>query len=99
MAELFLELFSEEIPARMQSGAAEQLYKAFSSAVTGNDRLSEKIAAFTFSKDQVRDISLKTYITPRRLVLIAQGLPTKGQDIKVEHKGPRVDAADRKSVV
>lgn len=77
MAELFLELFSEEIPARMQSAAAEQLRTKASDALKSN--------GFSFSQCQ-------TFVTPRRLVLVVDGLPAKQEDVKIEHKGPKTDA-------
>ena len=78
MPELLLELFSEEIPARMQRGAAEQLQTKAEEAF--------KTSGLTFTK-------LNTYVTPRRLVLVADGVPAKQDDVKIEHKGPRTDAA------
>ena len=77
MPELFLELFSEEIPARMQSGAAEQLRTKASDALKSN--------GFSFLK-------CDTFVTPRRLVLVVDGLPAKQDDVKIEHKGPKTDA-------
>lgn len=77
MPELFLELFSEEIPARMQSGAAEQLRTKAADALKAN--------GFSFSK-------CETFVTPRRLVLVVDGLPAKQDDVKIEHKGPKTDA-------
>jgi glycyl-tRNA synthetase beta chain len=78
MPELLLELFSEEIPARMQLGAAEQLRTKAEEALKAN--------GFKFDK-------LQTYVTPRRLVLVADGIPAKQEDVSIEHKGPRTDAA------
>lgn len=77
MAELLLELFSEEIPARMQWGAAEQL--------------KEKATA-AFKSGGVAFKSIETYVTPRRLVLVADGLPKQQEDLKIEHKGPSASA-------
>jgi glycyl-tRNA synthetase beta chain len=73
MAELLVELFSEEIPARMQARAADDL------------RL---IAESFFGKS----LDIKTFVTPRRLVLVVDGLPLKQEDSVEERRGPRVDA-------
>ena len=75
MAELLLELFSEEIPARMQARAAEDLQRLVT------DKL--KAAGLTFT-------SAKSFVTPRRLALVIDGLPLAQPDVKEEKKGPRV---------
>jgi glycyl-tRNA synthetase beta chain len=75
MTEFLLELFSEEIPARMQARAAED----FQRLVT--DKL--KAAGLTFT-------SAKSFVTPRRLALVIDGLPLAQADVKEEKKGPRV---------
>jgi glycyl-tRNA synthetase beta chain len=75
MAELLLELFSEEIPARMQARAAEDLQRLVT------DKL--KAAGLTFT-------SAKSFVTPRRLALVVDGLPLAQPDVKEEKKGPRV---------
>lgn len=77
MAELLLELFSEEIPARMQARAAEDLQRLVT------DKL--KARGVTFE-------TAKTYVTPRRLTLVMSGLPKMQADQKIEEKGPRIDA-------
>ena len=77
MPQLFIELFSEEIPARMQAGAArdfERLFKA---------KLDE--AGLKFE-------SLKSFVSPRRLVLVIEGLPAAQEDRIEELKGPKVGA-------
>jgi glycyl-tRNA synthetase beta chain len=79
MSDLLLELFSEEIPARMQARAAEDLKKRVTDALVEGGILYE---------------DARTYVTPRRLTLAVHGLPTKGQDVKEERKGPRVGAPD-----
>src|SRR5262245_51770634 len=79
MAELLLELFSEEIPARMQARAADELGRFLS------DALKEAGLAF----DQVR-----TFVTPRRLTAVVDGLPKRSPDTSEEKKGPRVGAPD-----
>ncbi|WP_374377399.1 glycine--tRNA ligase subunit beta [Dongia sp.] len=75
MAELLLELFSEEIPARMQARAAEDLQRLVT------DKLKTAGLAFT---------SAKSFVTPRRLALVVDGLPLAQPDVKEEKKGPRV---------
>ena len=75
MPELLLELFSEEIPARMQARAAEDLRKAVT------DRL---VAAGLVYE------GAKAFVTPRRLALAVQGVPVRQPDLREEKKGPRV---------
>ncbi len=77
MSELLFEIFSEEIPARMQKRAAEDLKTMFLERLEGYG-LSPK--------------SLETYVTPRRLTLHATGLELTQQDVNEERRGPRVDA-------
>ena len=77
MPELLLELFSEEIPARMQRRAAEDLKSLLTSALVDAGLLYEGAQA---------------HATPRRLVVSVEGLPAKTADIIDERKGPRVDA-------
>ena len=77
MAELLVELFSEEIPARMQARAAEDLKRLAVEAL--------KAAALTHA-------SAQAFVTPRRLALSVEGLPTAQADVKDERRGPRVDA-------
>jgi glycyl-tRNA synthetase beta chain len=80
MPELLLELFSEEIPARMQTRAAEDLKKLVTEKLTA--------AGLTFAKAEA-------YVTPRRLVLVVDGLPDKQPDVSEEKKGPRVGAPEQ----
>jgi glycyl-tRNA synthetase beta chain len=80
MAELLLELFSEEIPARMQPRAREDLARLL------GDKL--KAAGLDFSQ-------IRTFATPRRLVAVVDGLPKRSPDISEERKGPRVDAPEQ----
>src|SRR5215470_1643869 len=75
MPDLLLELFSEEIPARMQARAAEDL----KTIVTG--RLVD--AGLVYE-------GARAFATPRRLTLTIQGLPGRQPDLKEEKKGPRV---------
>ena len=80
MAELLLELFSEEIPARMQARAAEDLRRLAAGAL--------KAAGLEF------DIAV-SYVTPRRLALVVDGLPLSQPDRREEKRGPRVSAPDK----
>ncbi|MBD3835934.1 glycine--tRNA ligase subunit beta [Brevundimonas sp.] len=77
MPQLLLEIFSEEIPARMQPGAARDLERMAS------DRL--KAAGLTWD-------ALTTYAGPRRLTLVVDGLPAATPDRSEEVKGPKVSA-------
>lgn len=77
MPDLLLELFSEEIPARMQAGAARDLERLMVGALTDRGYLFEGI---------------KTFSGPRRLTLVIAGLPAQQKDVREELKGPKVDA-------
>lgn len=77
MAEWLLEIFSEEIPSRMQQAAQEQL-KMLTEQALQRERL-------TFE-------SIKTFVTPRRLTIVVEGLPLQSSETTEEKKGPRVDA-------
>jgi glycyl-tRNA synthetase beta chain len=77
MPELLLELFSEEIPARMQARAADDLKTMVTNALVE--------AGLTYEGAQA-------HATPRRLVISVEGLNAKAQDTVEERKGPRVDA-------
>src|SRR5579871_5723652 len=79
MPDLLLELFSEEIPARMQARAAEDLRKLVTDALVN--------AGLTYE-------GAKAFATPRRLTLTVLGLPARQPDIKEEKKGPRVGAPE-----
>lgn len=79
MPDLLLELFSEEIPARMQAGAAENLRKLVTDALVERGLLYE---------------GAKAFVTPRRLALAIHGLPAHQPDTHEERKGPRVGAPD-----
>ncbi|MBK8007080.1 MAG: glycine--tRNA ligase subunit beta [Rhizobiales bacterium] len=79
MPDLLLELFSEEIPARMQRQAAENLKKLVTDALVNGGLVYE---------------GAKAFVTPRRLALSIHGLPAKQPDLKEEKKGPRVGAPD-----
>jgi glycyl-tRNA synthetase beta chain len=79
MAELLLELFSEEIPARMQPRAREDLARLLAG------KLSE--AGLEYKE-------IKTFATPRRLTAVVEGLPARSPDVREERKGPRIDAPE-----
>src|ERR1041384_5991311 len=75
--ELLLELLSEEIPARMQRSAVSVLSAAIRN-VLSHSKISEK--------------NLRWYVTPRRLTVIADGIPERQPDRSEERRGPRVGA-------
>ena len=77
MPDLLLELFCEEIPARMQAGAARDLERLMVGALSDRGFLFEGIKAFA---------------GPRRLTLAIAGLPAKQKDVREELKGPKIDA-------
>jgi glycyl-tRNA synthetase beta chain len=79
MAELLLELFSEEIPARMQARAAEDLARMLGDGLRG--------AGLSFD-------TVRSFATPRRLAVVVDGLPARSPDISEEKKGPRVGAPE-----
>src|SRR3982751_5860321 len=80
MPQLLLEIFSEEIPARMQAQAAKDL---------------ERMARERLSEQGLLPAGLKTFSGPRRLTLVAEGLPPAQADRSDERKGPRVGAPDQ----
>ncbi len=77
MSDLLIELFSEEIPARMQAKAAEDLKRLVTGGMVDRGLTYAHAAAFA---------------TPRRLVLAVEGLPAMTPALAEERKGPRVDA-------
>jgi glycyl-tRNA synthetase beta chain len=79
MPDLLLELFSEEIPARMQARAAEDLRRLVTGALRERGLSHEGAASF---------------VTPRRLALHISGLPARQPDTRDEKRGPRVGAPD-----
>jgi glycyl-tRNA synthetase beta chain len=79
MAELLLELFSEEIPARMQARARDDLARL----------LAGKLAEAGLEYKDIR-----TFATPRRLTAVVDGLPARSPNLREEKKGPRVDAPE-----
>src|SRR3954466_14841781 len=80
MPDLLLEFFSEEIPARMQAKAAEDLRKLVTDALVEAGLVYEGAKAFA---------------TPRRLALFVQGVPARQPDLKEERKGPKVGAPEQ----
>lgn len=80
MPDLLLELFSEEIPARMQRRAAEDLKKLITGGLVD--------AGLTYE-------GARAYATPRRLALNIVGLTAASPDISEERKGPRVGAPEK----
>ncbi len=80
MPQLLLELFSEEIPARMQGQAARDLTRL----------LTEKLTEAGFAPETVRGLA-----GPRRLTAVVDGLANKSADVKEERKGPRTDAPEK----
>lgn len=77
MSDLLLELFSEEIPARMQGKAAEDLRRLVTDGLVERGLTYGHAAAFA---------------TPRRLVLAIEGLAERSSPVREERKGPKVDA-------
>ena len=75
MPDLLLELFSEEIPARMQAKAADDLRRMVTDRLVAEGLVYEGAKAFA---------------TPRRLALTVHGIPARQSDLKEERKGPRV---------
>jgi glycyl-tRNA synthetase beta chain len=79
MPDLLLELFSEEIPARMQKQASDDLKRLVTNALVERGLTYEGAVALA---------------TPRRLALHIAGLPARSADVREEKKGPRVGAPD-----
>ena len=77
MSDFLLELLSEEIPARMQARASADLARL----------LEAQLAESGLKTD-----AIETYATPRRLALIARGLPERTEAVSEEIKGPRASA-------
>ncbi|MBP2300087.1 glycine--tRNA ligase subunit beta [Azospirillum picis] len=80
MTELLIEFFSEEIPARMQARAADDLKRLVT------DKLSANGLTFT---------GAQAHSTPRRLALVVDGLPERTADVREEKKGPRVGSPEQ----
>jgi len=80
MAELLLEILSEEIPARMQARAAEDL---------------KRLVCDQLNKDGFEFESAKAYATPRRLALVVDGLPLEIKALEEERRGPPKTAPEK----
>ncbi len=80
MSELLLELFSEEIPARMQARAADDLKKLIVEGLKAQGLAVGDAMSFA---------------TPRRLCLVVNGVPDKSPAVSEEKKGPRVGAPEQ----
>ncbi|KWV60893.1 glycine--tRNA ligase subunit beta [Bradyrhizobium macuxiense] len=79
MPDLLLELFSEEIPARMQAKAADDLRRMVTDKLVAEGLVYEGAKAFA---------------TPRRLALTVHGIPVRQPDLKTERRGPKIGAPD-----
>lgn len=79
MTEWLFEIFSEEIPSRMQQDAANQL-----------KTLAEK----ALTEEGLEFKTIKSFVTPRRLTLVVEGLPLQTPEKVEEKKGPRVDSPE-----
>ncbi|MBR1199579.1 glycine--tRNA ligase subunit beta [Bradyrhizobium sp. AUGA SZCCT0240] len=79
MPDLLLELFSEEIPARMQAKAADDLRRMVTDKLVAEGLVYE---------------GAKAFVTPRRLALTVHGIPARQPDLKTERKGPKIGAPD-----
>jgi glycyl-tRNA synthetase beta chain len=80
MPDLLLEFFSEEIPARMQARAADDLRKLVTDRLVAAGLVYEGAKAFA---------------TPRRLALSVHGVPARQPDLQEERKGPKVGAPEQ----
>jgi glycyl-tRNA synthetase beta chain len=80
MSELLLELFSEEIPSRMQSRAAEDLSRLVIDGLKAAGLVTGEAVSFA---------------TPRRLTLVVHAVPAKSPGVSEERKGPRVGAPEQ----
>ena len=80
MPELLVELLTEEIPARMQGLAAAEL---------------KRLVEIAFDEATLKASSVATYVTPRRLVLVVEGLPAAQPGAAEERRGPRVGAPEQ----
>ncbi len=80
MSELLLELFSEEIPARMQKRASEDL---------------QRLMLEGLKEAGVEPAAARAFVTPRRLTLLLEGLPARTPDTCEEKKGPKVGAPEQ----
>jgi len=79
MAELFIELFSEEIPSKLQIDAREKI---------------KQLLEESLKKREINFISSKSFSTPKRLVFVVNGILEKIEQKKKIIKGPKVDAPE-----
>ena len=82
MAELLIEILSEEIPARMQVRVAEEFQSIIMNSLSNAGLVSDSNKS-------------SSYVSPRRLVVVVNDLPTKTPDVSAERKGPRVGAPQK----
>lgn len=80
MPTLLLELFSEEIPSRMQRGGAEQL---------------QRLMLAGFEKHGLKPGEVKTFVSPRHLAIQCFGLPAVQPDTREERRGPKIGAPEQ----
>ncbi len=80
MPQLLIELFSEEIPARMQLGAARDFERLFGARLQASGLIFDAI---------------KAYVSPRRLALVVDGLPAEQAAVTEEVKGPKDGAPEQ----
>ena len=80
MPELLVELLSEEIPARMQARAAEELKRAVTAALL---------------EAGLEHGAARACVTPRRLALAVEDVPERQPDLREERRGPRADAPEK----
>ena len=80
MPDLLIELFSEEIPARMQARASDDLKRIMTDAMVE--------AGLTYA-------SAAAFATPRRLCLTVEGLTAESPTLREERRGPKVGAPDK----
>lgn len=80
MSDLLIELFSEEIPARMQAAAASDL---------------KRLVAAGFKAEGIEFSGMIAHVTARRLILSVKGLPAAQPDLREERKGPKVGAPEK----
>ena len=78
MAELFIELFSEEIPAKLQIDARKKI---------------KQIIETRLQKKEIKFNSSVSFSTPQRLVFVIDGIPEKIEEKKKILKGPKIDAS------
>ena len=79
MAELFIELFSEEIPSKLQIDARQKIKL----------RIEERL-----QKREIKFNSSRSFSTPKRLVFFLEGIPEKIEQKKKIIKGPKIDAPE-----